>query len=213
MQCRVLGLIVLLVLVGCASRGAGRHRAGAGAGLEVLPRSVWKAQPARGDGSDSATGLVPMGRVFRATVHHSGEPDGMAVTGVAEVAERLRGYQRHHQQGNGWADVGYHYLVDPTGRVWEGREIRWKGAHAGNAAANEGNVGVCVLGNFDVEELRPGQMQGLERLLVWLRAKYGFARGEVYTHDELRRRYGVGPTACPGRRLTQWVERYRGAAR
>ena len=61
----------------------------------------------------------------------------------------MKAYQTGHQQTNHWADIGYHYVIDRQGRIWEGRELSWKGAHAGNKQANENNVGIALIGNFE----------------------------------------------------------------
>ena len=46
----------------------------------------------------------------------------------------------------GWADVGYHYLVDKDGTIYEGRNIAIRGAHT--QGHNTGSAGVCLLGDF-----------------------------------------------------------------
>ena len=48
-------------------------------------------------------------------------------------------------RGNGWADVGYHYLVQKDGKIVLGRPIAAQGAHA--RGANRTSVGICVIGD------------------------------------------------------------------
>jgi hypothetical protein len=42
-------------------------------------------------------------------------------------------------------DIGYHYIVDRSGAIWQGRRIRYQGAHA-RGSANNGNIGIVLLG-------------------------------------------------------------------
>lgn len=170
-------------------------------GVTVLPRSSWNARAA------NAKLLDPMTRVFRITVHHSGE-----ITNIGnqkDVANLLRAIQNAHQKGEGYADVGYHYLIDASGRVWQGRDIKYQGAHAGNGALNSGNVGVCLLGDFDSQSLPVAQAKSLVTVLDALRKRYGVRREHIYGHGEIRKLGGIGGTECPGDRVQSIVEKYR----
>jgi hypothetical protein len=108
--------------------------------------------------------------------------------------------------GRGYGDIGYHYLIDPYGRVFEGRQIQWQGAHA-NKENNIQNIGVCLLGNFEQQKPAGPALEALERVLGSLRAKHKIALDRVYLHGEFR------GTDCPGENLAAWVRRYRGAER
>ena len=46
----------------------------------------------------------------------------------------------------GWTDIGYHFVIDPAGTIYEGRDIRVRGAHV--EGANTGKVGLLLLGDF-----------------------------------------------------------------
>lgn len=170
-------------------------------GVTVLPRSSWNARSA------NPKLLDPMTRVFRVTVHHSGEVTNIG--NQTDVANLLRAIQNAHQKGEGYADVGYHFLIDAGGRVWQGRDIKYQGAHAGNSALNSGNVGVCLLGNFDSQSLPVAQAKSLVVVLDSLRKRYGIRREHVYGHGEIRKLGGIGGTECPGDRVQSIVEKYR----
>jgi N-acetyl-anhydromuramyl-L-alanine amidase AmpD len=146
-------------------------------------------------------------------VHHSG---GRAVTAVdrAAAGRAIRAIQDEHIRRRGWNDIGYHYIVDRAGRVWEGRPASQIGAHAGSSEANRGNLGVLLLGNFELQQPAPAQIASAERLLEALRRRHKLPRVEVLSHGDVRRDCGLGPTTCPGKNLVPWVERYRrGVAR
>ena len=89
------------------------------------------------------------------------------------------------------------------GALWQGRAIRWQGAHV--QFRNEGNIGILVMGNFDLQTPTVAQLVTLKRVLRELRATYGIKRGRVYTHKE----WPGAQTACPGRTLQPKVGEIR----
>ncbi len=173
-----------------------RHRNRASATAGVKSRSQWTREDpilARAD---------RMGRISKLTVHHDGMPP-VTLSTESQVRDRIALIRRAHV-GNGWADLGYHYVVDPLGNVWEGRPISLQGAHVKNY--NEGNVGVMVLGNFQEQRPTPQALTALDAFIVTQMRQYRIRLDQVYTHQELR------PTACPGRYLQNHMvsERMRG---
>jgi hypothetical protein len=175
-------------------------------GLKVHARSEWRAAASSGESS-------VMSGPERITVHHSG---GKAITVSGKAATRrvIKAIQDDHQKRRGWNDIGYHYIVDRDGRVWEGRPAAVVGAHAGSATANDANLGVLVLGNFDLQSPTAPQLAGLEKLLRALCRKHGIPRSRVLTHREVRESCGLASTECPGKQLEAWVARWgEGSAR
>jgi hypothetical protein len=105
-------------------------------------------------------------RLVRAVVHHTA---GSLPATPAESAELLRAIQSYHVKGNGWNDIGYNFVVDPFGQVFEGRgggvDRPVVGAHA--RGFNTGSVGVAVLGDYDRDALTPEARSALVGLLAW----------------------------------------------
>lgn len=162
--------------------------------IAIESRARWNARPIRANRS-------PMTNIRRITVHHTGTR--FDSTDFGQSAQGILSVQRHHQDTNGWADIGYHYMIDRAGRVWEGRSIQYQGAHAGDSNLNSGNIGVCLLGDFDQQKPSNDQQGGLIRLIGQLRDKYSIPASGVYTHQELK------ATECPGGALSDVVDRYR----
>jgi len=137
--------------------------------------------------------MNPMLPVKHITVHHDGMTPFLAND---ENSSKVRIEKiRNAHRGKGWGDIGYHFVIDREGRVWEGRPINWQGAHVGNR--NEGNLGICCLGNFDEQAPTAAQMAALERQLKILMTMYGVPRSRVKTHQE----WPGAKTACPGKSL------------
>ncbi len=166
----------------------------------AIPREAWNASPVR-------PAARPMGTPRCITVHHSGSRS--PALAVAEVARLIRGIQRDHQDRAGWADIAYHFVIDRAGRLWEGRPVFLQGAHAGNEAANRGNIGVCLLGDFDVEGPTAEQCRALRDLVSRLESLYGIPPEAVFAHRSVRVVHGLGSTNCPGRHLLGMVDDLR----
>ena len=172
-------------------------------GVPLIARAKWGAMPAR-----PALMIKNTGGWKRITVHHSAEADPTPLDGSVESsAAALRQIQRSHLKGKSppWGDIGYHFLIDPEGRVFQGRDLAWQGAHA-RGDNNVQNIGICLLGNFDEEHPTKAALESLRKLLDSLRKTYRIPRSEVHKHAEFRN------TDCPGKFLKPWVDEYRKAA-
>ncbi|NKY09929.1 N-acetylmuramoyl-L-alanine amidase [Cellulomonas hominis] len=108
----------------------------------VISRSEWGA-PAQVCAPDVARDLVG------AVVHHTA---GSSTYGsVAEAMAQLRNDAAYHINTRGWCDIGYNFVVDKWGNIYEGRAGSMTapviGVHAGGF--NTGTVGVAMLGTYD----------------------------------------------------------------
>jgi hypothetical protein len=166
-----------------------RPTPGAG-GLDRLPTGV--IQRSRWAGGEPVPALMdrqqPLNKI---TVHHDGM-NAFTSTREGDAAARIEAIRRAHR-ANHWGDIGYHYAIDPAGRVWQARPLSWQGAHVGNQ--NHGNIGVCVLGNYEVQQPNSRQVEALESFIARLMRTHDIDVSRIYTHREL------AATACPGRNL------------
>ena len=159
----------------------------------LIRRASWRAR--RANRSELSRASSPWRWI---TVHHS--VVRTEDTSAAASFDTVRGIQRDHMDSKGWGDIGYHFLIDPAGRVIEGRELIWQGAHAGGQN-NIGNVGICLLGNFDEDQPTRASIASLDRLVLELQQKLGIPRLNVRPHRAWKE------TACPGRHLMPWFTR------
>ncbi len=173
------------------------------AGLVIIERKVWGAAPA------ATARLTPLrGTWSQITVHHSDEttsdPNGGSLD---DSAHTLRLIQKYHMESKSppWGDIGYHFVIDSAGRIFQGRELRWRGAHAGgkDGENNEQNIGICMLGDFLKRPPTPAAMKSLELLIADLRQKYNIANSRLFSHHEFT------GTDCPGPFLIDWVKKHR----
>ena len=118
-------------------------------------------------------------------VHHSALP---ASTGVKEI-------QQLHMDRRGFADIGYHFIIDAGGQIYEGRNITVRGAHTGGQ--NFGKIGIVLLGNFETVQPTVAQIASLKALSSCLANNY------KVTYFAGHRDFQPGETVCPGRYLWQ----------
>jgi len=166
----------------------------------IIPRSQWALE------GPIASRINPMGSIRRITIHHDAVPiyDGSA----SFVSARLESFRRNHvtQRTPAFGDIGYHYIIDPGGRVWEGRSIASQGAHVGGQ--NEGNVGVMLMGNFEQQQPTHMQIAKMHELVSALARRHRVHAGEIRTHREFDR-----SNLCPGAALHARVVQSRAAGR
>ena len=151
--------------------------------------------------------------VHFAVVHHTAGTNSYS---ASESAAIVRGIERYHVLANGWNDIGYNFLVDKYGRVFEGRgggiTKNVVGAHA--EGFNTGSTGVAVIGSFETRKIPAAARAALVKLLAWrLDVAHVNPLGKVTwtsggnpkypagTKVVLRAVSGhrdTGPTSCPG---------------
>ncbi len=170
----------------------------------VIPRSVW-LEPWYGTQSYTPTTIYPT----HVVMHHGASPDT-----YTDGAAVVRSYWNYHVNSLGWSDIGYNYLIDKYGNIYqgrknddiEGRDVR--GAHAG--ASNNESIGVNFLGNADVTTPTTPQLNKLYEFLGWWFDTRGYdpttsapitlqsggteVRNRICGHKDVN----VGGTACPG---------------
>jgi N-acetylmuramoyl-L-alanine amidase len=109
----------------------------------------------------------------------------------------MRAIQRWHL-ARGWATIGYHFVVSPSGRIFRGRPVDRLGAHV--LGHNAGTVGICLMGNFQTERPTPAALRSLEH--TCRRLVPGGAGVPLLGHRDHR---GHTSSACPGRHLVSYL--------
>jgi hypothetical protein len=154
--------------------------------------------------------------VHVAIVHHTAGSNSYTASQSAGI---VRAIYLYHVQGNGWNDIGYNFLVDKYGQIFEGRYGGMTraviGAHA--MGFNVGSVGVAVIGNYGSATLTAAARASLVSLLAWrldlahvdpvsqvVRVSTGNPRypaGTAVTLNAISGHRDTYPTSCPGSNL------------
>ncbi len=93
-------------------------------------------------------------------IHHSA-----ADTTSSDFAAVVRGYWDYHVNTRGWSDIGYNWLVDPNGVLYEGRGDRIRGAHS--PCMNAIATGICYIGNFETAQPAAAGLTMLKDFIAW----------------------------------------------
>lgn len=89
--------------------------------------------------------------------------------------------KRYHIS-KGWGDIGYHYLIEPSGLICKGRDEKYAGAHCKESYMNFRSLGICLTGNFDMEEPTEEQCKSLKKLLDEKMKEYDIKEKNVVPH-------------------------------
>jgi N-acetylmuramoyl-L-alanine amidase len=154
--------------------------------------------------------------VHLAIVHHTVNSNNYT---KAQSASIVRGIEIYHVKSNGWNDIGYNFLVDKYGQIFEGRYGGMTkpvvGAHS--QGFNTGSVGIAVIGSYGSTAITPAARAALVSLLAWkfdlahvdplssvVRISAGNPRyppGRAVTLKAISGHRDVYPTSCPGASL------------
>ncbi|WP_406286112.1 peptidoglycan recognition protein [Embleya sp. NBC_00896] len=142
-------------------RPTGRVVKGRAAKPAIVTRKDWGA-----DESIRDTNFKYTNTVKAAFVHHTADGNDLS---CAESAKVIRAIYRYHVKTNGWADIGYNFLVDKCGTVFEGRaggvDKAVLGAHT--LGFNTDTTGVAALGTYTSKTPPEAMLNGIESVLAW----------------------------------------------
>jgi hypothetical protein len=174
----------------------------------IIPRAGWGADE---EIVRAKPLLAPADRL--AVVHHTAGTNSYT---AAQAAAIVRGIEVYHVEGNGWNDIGYNFLVDRFGNVYEGRgggiDKNVIGAHS--EGFNTGTIGVALIGNYAHATPPKAQQAALVNLLAWRLdvahvdplstvvytsgGNLKFKRGKNVTLRAISGHRDTGPSECPG---------------
>jgi hypothetical protein len=145
---------------------------------------------------------VEYGEVHAGFVHHTVNSNNYT---RAEVPAILRGIYAYHTQSRGWRDIGYNYLIDKFGRIWEGRyggvTLPVVGAHTLNY--NENSFAASAIGNYETAHPSSVMLDAYARLYAWKLSLHGVrptSRQDVAgtMFNAISGHRDAAQTACPG---------------
>jgi N-acetyl-anhydromuramyl-L-alanine amidase AmpD len=127
----------------------------------------------------------PVSDIRYLVIHHSAIPASVKPSKIAA----------YHVKRLDWPGIGYHYLVDEDGTIYQGNTIEKVSYHA--ARMNPSSVGICFMGSFMKEPPPQAQIQAGAHLVAWLMGQLQIGLGNVKGHREFMQ------TACPG---NEWIK-------
>ena len=162
-------------------------------------------------------------------VHHTDTPNDYS---AADVPAMIRSIYAYHVKSNGWCDIGYNFLVDRFGVVWEGRyggiDLPVVGAHTGGF--NKDSFAASMLGSYSSLTPSDAMIDAYQRLYAWklglhyrdplgtavLTSAGGpntkYAAGTQVTYNTISGHRDAGNTTCPGDAAYSQLGRIRAGA-
>lgn len=130
-------------------------------------------------------------------IHHTGNPADDDLS-----AEEI--HESHLAQG--WAGIGYCFVIRKDGTIELGRPMDTVGAHA--YGFNSHSIGIHVCGNFEIADPTPEQIESCSIIVAWLAERYelNIDASTIVGHRDLM------ATACPGDTLYSQLQTIRGKA-
>ena len=135
-------------------------------------------------------------------IHHSGSP-----------VDTLKSMNEYHLE-KGWDGIGYHFIIGNGIKTIDGNveeTFRYRqlkdGAHAltPDLFYNKNAIGICLIGDFNINSPTDKQISSLKNLLLTLKNKYGIMNKNILIHKEVK------ATECPGvnfpiEKMRSWLE-------
>ncbi len=147
-------------------------------------------------------GWVPIDTTFnvheirKITIHHG----GVEYTGEKEPEVYLRDLQSWSRSEKHWIDNPYHYMIDLQGKIYECRPINIPG-DTNTEYDPATHALICVMGNYEVQELNEDQLTALIKMCVYLVQKFDVPTSEIKGHKDYSK-----ITDCPGKDLYKYLE-------
>jgi hypothetical protein len=191
----------------------------------INSRASWGADEKMRNGGPNYNATIKEG-----FVHHTAGTNGYS---AAEVPKIIRGIYAYHVKANGWSDIGYNFLVDRFGRLWEGRyggiASAVVGAHTGGF--NVDSFAVSAIGNYATATPTAAMIEAIARLLAWKLSLYyrdpsgttslvptafassKYPAGRTVTFNVISGHRDADSTECPGTNLYKQLANIRALAK
>ena len=178
----------------------------------IVTRTGWQADEQLRDAD-----IIYSKTLSAAFIHHTATGNEYS---CAQVPDIIRSIYRYHVESETWRDVGYNFLVDKCGTIYEGRAGSLnqpvRGAHT--RGFNIDTLGIAVIGTYSTTQPSAAALRGVASVAAWKLGLYGtdptkrtqlvstggkFKKGQKLTVDTIAGHRDAFDTACPGAMLYQ----------
>ncbi|MFE9253667.1 N-acetylmuramoyl-L-alanine amidase [Streptomyces sp. NPDC006879] len=134
----------------------------------IVSRSQWGADESMND-EDPVYGQ----EVKAVFVHHTAQTNAYS---CADSAAIMRGLHTLHVKSNGWKDLGYNFIVDKCGTVFEGRKggVDRPVTAAHTLGFNTDTTGIAVIGSYTTEDAEAVAKQAVAHVAAWKLGQYKY---------------------------------------
>lgn len=131
------------------------------------------------------------------TIHHAGS----LWTIDKDPAKVVKAIQAYGQKEKNWPDLPYHFLIAPDGRIFEGRPLAYA-PQSNTKYELAGNIGIELMGNFEVQRPSVEQVRACVKLSAWLAQDYGIDPATIRGHKDAAK----DQTVCPGKDFYRYLK-------
>ncbi len=140
------------------------------------------------------------------TIHHAGElwhhgDDPQEFVRHMQVWGQNRPQLEKPPRDTYWPDLPYHFLIAPDGRVFEGRPVEYE-PESNTKYPLQGNIGVEMMGDFNVQRPSREQIRACALLTAWLCQSYQIDLDHIRTHQDA----APNQTDCPGKDFYRYIQ-------
>jgi len=175
---RIFFLLFSFILISCSTSKE----------ISILPRSIWNAADPK-----PFKQHIPE----KITIHH----EGTLITKNDDAPAHIKNVQTWGMgKDRNWIDIPYHYLIDPNGNIYEGRNVFTVGETATEYDPS-GHLLITCMGNFEEQEVSDEQLNSLIGLIAYCSEKYQISPETIASHRDYSTQ-----TVCPGKNLYNYLE-------
>lgn len=166
---------------------------GAGLGPKIISRSEWGA-------NESYMKWAPeYSEVKSFVIHHTAGEEGAKINQM----DAVRGLYYGHAVSYGWGDIGYNYIIDVNGNIYEGRSGGGGVIGGHTLGYNPGTIGIVLIGDYNVRNVETAQYQSLIDFVAYKAYQYQIdPSSTVFLKDKnvpaVAGHKDLNPTLCPG---------------
>jgi len=128
-------------------------------------------------------------------IHHSASASNTTVEDI-----------RKWHKDKGWSDIGYHKIIYQDGSIHQGREDTVIGAQA--FGANSVSLGICCIGNFEINEVPNPIINSLIQVLATLCKRHNIPVKNIIGHYQVSTMFNspAGSSGCPGKNMIKKID-------
>jgi N-acetyl-anhydromuramyl-L-alanine amidase AmpD len=120
-------------------------------------------------------------QIDRIVIHHSATSDGSP-----------EAYARYHVETRGWPGIGYHFVIQKDGGIYQTNRLDTISYHV--SGQNTNSIGICLTGNYDKQQPPQVQLQACAQLIATLRQNF-------VQELDLRAHADFSAKSCPGKNV------------
>lgn len=155
---------------------------------EIITKDQW--------GGKAPVGEKETHEIKYVTIHHGGVEFGKD----KDPMEYMRNLQKFSQDDKNWMDIPYHFCIDLDGNIYEARPLQYPG-DTNTEYDPTGHALINVMGNYEVQKIKPEQIEAIAHLSAWLAQEYEVPTDSIATHKD-----HSDQTVCPGEDLYKYFE-------